>query len=74
MIIFFTLLSIVGAIYVAKGKSLIANILWSISNIAFIWHNILILEYEMVLLFVTYEFIALYGIYNLKFRKKKNGI
>ena len=76
MILICTLMSIVAAIYVAFGRSLLANSIWSVSNIGFIWYNIAIGEYEMVLLFGSYEIIALYGVYHLGVKprwEKRNG-
>ena len=69
MIIIATIMSIVAAIYVSRGKALIANIIWAVSNICFILHNVRIAEYEMLVLFASYEIIALYGIWNLWGRK-----
>lgn len=60
-----TLMSITAAIYVSFGRSLLANSIWSISNIGFIWYNVMIGEKEMILLFGIYEITALYGVYNL---------
>lgn len=60
-----TLMSISAAVYVSYGKSLIANSIWAISNVGFIWHNIMIGEGEMIVLFGIYEMTALYGVYNL---------
>ena len=65
MILLCTLMSITAAIYVSFGKSLLANSIWSISNIGFIWYNLMAGEKEMTLLFSIYEITALYGIYNL---------
>lgn len=65
MILLFTLMSVYAAIQVSFGKSLLANGIWSISNIGFICYNISISEYEMVLLFGIYEITALYGVYHL---------
>lgn len=62
-----TLIAVTGAIYVACDRALTANYLWSISNLAFIIHNIMITEFEMVILFTVYEVICLFGIWNLKF-------
>ena len=69
MILLCTLISIYAAIQVSFGKSLLANGIWSISNIGFIWYNVSIFEYEMVLLFGVYEIIALYGVYQLGIRE-----
>lgn len=65
MILLFTLMSIIAAVYVSFGRSLFANSIWSISNIGFIYYNISIGEGEMILLFGIYEITALYGVYNL---------
>ena len=73
LLLIFTLMSISAAIYVAFNKSLIANSIWSISNIGFIWYNITVQKYEMVLLFSVYEITALFGGYNLKFRKNNEN-
>ena len=60
-----TIASIIAAILVARGRALIANSIWVVSNIFIIWHNLSIGEYEMVILFGAYEIIAIYGIYYL---------
>lgn len=65
MILIATVLSIVAALYVSRGKSLIANCIWSVTNIAIVWHNYSIGEFEMVALFGAYEVIAVYGVYHL---------
>ena len=65
LMMIFTLMAIAGAIYVAYDYALIANCLWSVSNMAFIIHNISIREREMVLLFSVYEVICIFGIWNL---------
>ena len=57
--------SIVAAILVARGDALTPNIIWSISNIFIIWHNISICEWELTVLFVVYETIAVWGVWNL---------
>lgn len=69
MIIIFTIMSIIAAVYVSHGRSLIANCIWAISNIGFVYHNIVISEYEMAILFMAYEIIAVYGVYNLKLKQ-----
>ena len=65
----FTIIGIVGAIYVSKDKSLYANCLFAIANAGLLVYNYKIKEYEMMMLFIVYEAIAIYGIYNLKFKK-----
>ena len=65
MILVATIASIIAAILVARGRALIANSIWVVSNIFIIWHNISIGEYELSILFISYEIIALYGIWYL---------
>lgn len=65
MILIATLLSIVAALCVARGKSLIANVIWSVTNIIIIHYNYCIGEMEMAFLFGVYQLISLYGIWNL---------
>jgi hypothetical protein len=69
MLIIFTLIAIAGAVYVARGHALAANCIWSISNLGFIYHNIMINEYEMMLLFIVYEIISVAGVFNLTYCK-----
>lgn len=69
MIMIFTIVSIIAAVFVSRGRPLTANCIWAISNIGFVYHNITILEYEMAILFMAYEIIAVYGIYNLKLKQ-----
>jgi len=72
MILIFTLMSIVAAIFVSRGKSLAANSVWAVSNVGIIYHTASIGEWEMVFLFGTYEIIALYGVWNL-YNPQKGG-
>jgi len=65
LMILATFASIVGSVFVARGKSLNANCIWVVSNAVFIWHSLCIREFEMAMLFGAYEVIAVYGIYNL---------
>lgn len=69
MLILFTMMSVAAAICVAYNKAPLANYIWAISNLGFIYHNITLLEYEMLFLFVAYEIIAIFGIYNLRHQK-----
>ena len=62
MILILTIMSIVAAIFVSRGKSLIANKMWAISNVGILYHNVCIHEYEMAMLFLAYEIIAIYGV------------
>jgi len=73
LMMIFTFIAILGAIYVARGNSLVANYLWSVSNLAFIFHNAMIGEGAMFVLFIVYEAICLFGIWNLKFNKNNNS-
>lgn len=68
MIIVCTAMAIIGALYVSYNKPLVANYFWVISNAGFILYNLSINEYEMTILFSTYEIIAIFGIYNLRFK------
>jgi len=63
-------MAIAGAICVSYNQALIANYIWGVSNMGFIIHNMMINEYEMAFLFITYEIIALYGIYNIQIKKR----
>ena len=73
MILIFTMMSIVAAILVSRGKSLAANAIWAVSNLGIICHNVSIGEYEMVTLFSAYAIIAIYGVWNLSRGRKKDG-
>ena len=77
IMIIFTSIAIAGAITVALGKPLAANILWILSNPCMAIHNYNIGEFEMAGMFFIYSIVALYGVYNLKFKhmlkKNKNG-
>ena len=65
MILVATIASIFAAVLVARGRALRANLIWAVSNIIIIWHNLSIGEYELAFLFISYEIIAIYGIYYL---------
>lgn len=66
-----TIIAIIGAVTVALGKPLAANILWLFSNPGMAIHNYNIHEFEMAGMFMVYSFIALYGVYNLKLKNIK---
>lgn len=68
MILILTLIAITGAITVALGKPLAANVLWLISNPAMSVYNYNINEFEMAGMFGVYSMIAVYGVYNLKLK------
>ena len=69
IMIILTSIAIAGAITVALGKPLAANILWILSNPCMAIHNYNIGEFEMAGMFFTYSVIACYGIYNLHFKQ-----
>ncbi len=56
-------LAILGAIYVASGRALAANILWSISNPALMVHNLYNGQNEQAAMFAVFSLVSLYGIY-----------
>lgn len=60
------LLSILGAMFVANGKPLYANISWVIGQPLLAYHNYSIGEHTQSALFLIYVIIAIYGIYNLR--------
>lgn len=68
IILMLTIIAILGAITVAMGKPLAANILWLFSNPGMSIHNYNIHEFEMAGMFMVYSFIAVYGVYNLKLK------
>ena len=56
-------LAILGALYVASGRALAANILWSVSNPALIFHNLYNGQNEQAAMFMVFSIVSLYGIY-----------
>jgi hypothetical protein len=74
LLLVFTIAAVIGAIYVARGRALAANCIWSISNLGFIYHNIMINEYEMILLFVVYEVISVAGVWNLTYQNHLDSV
>ncbi len=56
-------LAILGALYVASGRALAANILWSISNPVLIFHNLYSGQIEQATMFAVFSLVSLYGIY-----------
>lgn len=65
------ILAIIGAISVALGKPLIANIVWTFSNIIFIIKFIMNFDLGMIILFSIYFAIALFGVVNLSIKHKR---
>jgi len=78
-ILILTIIAVVGAIAVAKGKSLMANLLWIVSNPLMAHYNYQLGEMELAGMFTVYFFIALYGVWCLKVKSyikmkvKQNG-
>ena len=70
MILLLTIMGIAGAMYVSRGAPLTANYIWTVSNLGFICHSIAIAEYELATLFAVYEILAVYGICNLRSKKR----
>lgn len=64
------ILAITGAISVALGKPLIANIVWTFSNIIFIIKFAINFDLRMLILFSIYLLIALFGVINLSIKYK----
>lgn len=61
-----TIIAVIGAIAVAKGKPLIANSLWIISNPLMAYYNYELGEIELTGMFIIYFVISLYGVWHLK--------
>ena len=70
LILIATILGVIGCLFVSRGEPLNANYVWSIGNLGMIYYNYTIVEYEMMIMFVVYEIIALYGVWNLRFKMK----
>lgn len=67
-----TIASITAAILVSRNKPLAANCIWAVSNLYIIHHNLYIGQYELAALFIAYEIIAVYGVYNLRRDNARN--
>lgn len=70
LMLILTIIAVCAAFTVALGKPLAANILWLCSNPFMSIYNYTIGEFEMAGMFMMYTLIAVYGVYNLKFRRK----
>lgn len=55
-----------GCLLVSKGKPLLVNIVWSISNLSMILYTFTVQQYGIMGMFIVYELIALFGVYNLR--------
>lgn len=60
-----TSLGIIGAVFVALGKPLTANLIWVVSNPLLIYHNYKINQASQSRMFVVFTVISLFGIINL---------
>lgn len=60
-----TSLGIVGAVLVALGKPLSANLVWVVSNPLLIYHNFKIGQLSQSRMFVVFTIISVLGIINL---------
>jgi len=61
MIDIMTSVSILGAISVAFGNIIVANVLWSITNPYMIWYSYKINETSMARMYVIFTIIAWFG-------------
>jgi nicotinamide riboside transporter PnuC len=61
-------LSIIGAIYNAKGK-IFGFYIWIIANLLWVGYDLYIQSYSQMVLFVVYTIISGYGIWQWKKRK-----
>lgn len=61
---------VVGCTLVSRGKALGANIVWSVSNLLMVVYFWDIGEMAAFTMFVVYELIAMYGIWNLTKQKR----
>lgn len=64
------ILAVIGAISVALGKPLMANIVWTFSNTIFITKFAINFDLGMLILFSIYFLIALFGVINLNIKYK----
>jgi len=67
-ILILTIMAVIGAVTVAKGRALIANIIWSVSNPLMAIYNFQLGQVELAGMFFVYTIIAWYVVYNLKCR------
>lgn len=63
--------SILGAYATAKGIPLKANLLWLPGNTLLLYHNYMIKEWAMMSMFAIYLVIAVFGVWNLKYKRSK---
>jgi len=68
-----TLMSIMGALYVALGRSFIANSIWVFANLVFIIKFSLNFDLNMLILFSIYMLLSMYGVVHLFPKRGKNN-
>jgi hypothetical protein len=56
---------ILGAYYVSSGDSMMANIVWAISNPILIAYNLYKKEYEQAFMFTVFWVLSIRGVINL---------
>lgn len=57
------LLGMIGAVFVALDVSIVANVIWSVSNIMLIYRAHKMDDKDGIKLFAVYEIISIYGVY-----------
>lgn len=57
-----TAAAILGATFVSLGMSGPANLVWSISNPALVWHNYQAGQKEQAIMFSVFSFLAIFGV------------
>ncbi len=65
-----TIASLVGAVFNAR-KSIVGFYIWIPTNIAWVIYSLIICQYALCLLFVTYTGVTIYGV--VKWRKAEKG-
>ena len=60
-----TILSLGGALLMARGLAFECNVIWVIADIMWSYHMWKVKEYEALILFLTYVCICMYGVYYL---------
>jgi len=58
-----TYMAIIGAILVSFGYPLVANIIWTPTNIYLTWYNYTNKQLALAKMFAVYTIIALFGVY-----------
>lgn len=58
-------IGIMGASFVSSGDSLMANMVWAISNPVLILYNLIKKEYEQAFMFSIFWILSIRGVINL---------